>query len=193
MIKFCERQIEHEQKLPEHMLVNLNFEPLAESKVKDSKFDFDYYDADMLEAKQNIGNDLTLEAMRFNSIEDETITFQFLITHKDKKLLEAELQLSKFKKKDLEASTRIQRFDNSGETKLPKGFGLKFYKELIAFISELPKRLKKDIHHFVSMHLSLSKTPLTPERWREIFVPILKQWDYEDRGDDTWSKVYVID
>ncbi len=79
-----------------------------------------------------------------------------------------------------------------GAENLPTGIGVEVYQKMLDFISKQTEVFKKDIMHKVQHSQRLG---LTPDKWNKIFVPILTERGYTDKGknrsgDQEWTKLY---
>lgn len=85
------------------------------------------------------------------------------------------------------AKTEIQRTRGS---RLPKGIGRLVYEKILELIQERANIGSKIILHDIERVLTVSQTPLTEDRWNELFVPILLEHGYTRLSDDHWKKLY---
>lgn len=74
---------------------------------------------------------------------------------------------------------------------LPKGLGILAYQKLLDLIANIAKTKDMPITDQVSMVLNYSDTPLTPERWESIFVPVLDERGYTRIDKSHWEKTYL--
>jgi len=85
-------------------------------------------------------------------------------------------------------TTNIKR--NDPQTELPKGLGLRFYQTLLLFIQDIANKRNVSLKHLVSRHVLFSKTPLSNQRWDELFLPILQSEGYVEMREGKWEKQY---
>lgn len=134
----------------------------------------------------------SLEALKYESSkESRRLGFRFFIKDQSGKLLEAGVYIkpsAEPSSKKIYASTDIQRFDPS--KKLRKGFALEFYQKALDVIQSIADEMREDIEHAEYMSLEISDTPMTKERWKELFEPIFRKHLYEQVGEVEWTKVY---
>ncbi|MBP6945302.1 hypothetical protein KBD61_03485 [Patescibacteria group bacterium] len=105
-------------------------------------------------------------------------------------LLFGELTISGYPHhKSQEARTFIQK--PGDEPLLRDGIGVQLWEKMVDLLATDAGRLHKTVHHKITMEPGMTtKTPLTTQRWLELFGPILKKRGYLQTSDTTWEKDY---
>ena len=87
------------------------------------------------------------------------------------------------------AQGSIERFDDTGA--LPQGMGMMLYGKVLDFIQEFANMRTLPITHIVQRVPTFSsKKDLSPERWSELFLPLLETKGYQRISNDYWAKEY---
>jgi hypothetical protein len=75
---------------------------------------------------------------------------------------------------------------------LAKGLGVELYKIILSLIQRHADMTKLPVRHTVERVVELSSTPMTTNRWDEIFVPILTSSGYVKSrpSGSEWFKLY---
>jgi len=119
--------------------------------------------------------------------------FNYIISDNTGQLgIEANINLSKIPDLDQAflAIMTIHRIDKLAQ--VPNGTGIILYEKMLQCLTNLANKRNIIIKHAVKRYPEISKTPMTNERWDEIFVPILKSHGYTPVSDSPgdWVKEY---
>lgn len=86
------------------------------------------------------------------------------------------------------ARTDVGRVD--ADEVLKKGLGLEMYKTIFPFLQHLANTRQQPVDHLIEVD-SRAEAKITPEKWEEIFLPILTAQGYVPSGKFFHDKTYV--